>query len=107
MDDTPPAPHRSNGDVWQALDQMQETLRSVLREQTATRGEVSEIKQSLASGATVIDQVGGMPVEVATLREQVATLRLLVYGAAAAALLGLFSTSGLALVWVIQHMKGS
>jgi hypothetical protein len=79
-------------------------IADVAREQRSQRNEITGIRESLASGGTQLESVKNVPVEMATLKEQVATLRQLVYGAVAAALLGLLGTAGMALLYVISMM---
>jgi hypothetical protein len=64
--------------------------------------DVAAIKEQLAIGDTVLDEVKTLPVEFAVLKEQVETMQKLVYGAVALMLIGIMGTWGAAIIFFLK-----
>lgn len=98
-------------------------IRQLVNGQERMIEQLGNISGSLASGETrfvhierrqaecnarhddeVARALRALPGDVQVLRERINTMRMLVFGAVGAALLGLLSTGGIALIWVLRSM---
>ncbi len=83
----------------QANDEMQIAMFKIMSKMSA---DIGDIKGKLGEGGPVLESVRLLPLEMATVKEQVATLRLLVYGAVGMVLLGTMGCAGTAMIFFLR-----